>query len=274
MPLEDRIHQQVDLEHALHEADEIGAALLDGPVRRVRPVDRQNDKEPAAAACGGLQCEAFRGGKLIGIAGPLERVLAHSAVAQVEAVDRLGILLARVGHREVFVLLGSDADLSIGADAADAVVGDAALHRLLFMRSSLLARHARNPCRAENGGLVLQKAIGKDLEFGPGDLVRRLEQGPQRDDLGKVFVQSRLQCRGDVVGSADEREFGNLAFPMGDNERCTDRKGQAGDRHGQRAPQACAAVAPGRGGRFGGLAERGLEAAVAHQLRNLCAHPL
>src|SRR3984957_19813878 len=74
----------VDLKYALHETDEIAAALLDRVVWQTTFVNRQNNEESDPVAGSRLQREFLRGRQHVAVSRAFERRLANAAVGQIQ----------------------------------------------------------------------------------------------------------------------------------------------------------------------------------------------
>src|ERR1700732_5308745 len=80
----------VDLKYALHETDEIAAALFDRVVWQTAFVNRQDNEKSEPVAGSRLQREFLRGRQLAAFSRPFERLLANAAIGQIQPTHQVG----------------------------------------------------------------------------------------------------------------------------------------------------------------------------------------
>ncbi len=227
----DRLDHILDAKHALHETDQVAAALVDGFAGETGLVDRQHDKEGVPLA--DISYEPGYGGGCRPPAVPstLEDAAPHRLRAEVET--EYGSGRARRGgieDREVFVpFLG--ANQAARGNGLDVVVGDPVTDCLGLERIAVRSQDAGNPREILDGRQVGQKQAGEGLELPPADhAVGRLEQGTQAHQRLQLFVDAVLQQQRKVVGTLAQLQLGQLVLAMPDDGPGRDRQRKAHDR--------------------------------------------
>ena len=231
---DDRADQHADLEHALHDADQVAPALFQRVVRRARPVYGERNDEAVAISLAAAEFENRSRSRPILVPRALERLLSQAPIEDVEAEDGSRQPdLRGVENRKVFRRIRGHGNAAVGRDRPDPVTREAVRDRLALMLGALFSRDARHPRRRQHRILVVEQLLGEALELRAIRL-EGLDRRPQCQHVVDVLVDPALQHQEMIVRArvevlARDPVLASLSDLPADERQCKAARRYGGD---------------------------------------------